>query len=80
MYSVLELYDKDYDTYYPVAYSQDTGKLRTMGIALEQLLKKDMIVCYHYDDKQNELIKEPFDMVNIRTCTYNEDIDLSKVF
>ena len=80
MYSVLELYDKDYDTYYPVAYSQDTVKLRTMGIALEQLIKKDMIVCYHYDDKKNELIKEQFDMVNIRTCTYNEDIDLSKVF
>jgi hypothetical protein len=51
-----------------------------MGIAIEQLLKKDMIVCYHYDDKADELIKEPFDMVNIRTCTYNEDIDLSKVF
>lgn len=80
MYSVLELYDKDNDAYYPVAYSQDTKILRTMGIALEQLVKNDMIVNHHYNNDTQELEKEPFDSVRIRSCVYDENIDLSKTY
>lgn len=79
MYYVLELYDKDYDSFYPLAYSQSTKKLRESGLLIEQLVRKDMVVNYHYDDKADELIKEPFDSISIRVCDIDETIDMKKV-
>ena len=79
MYYVLELYDKDYDTTYPLAYSQSTSKLRNMGLLVEQLVRKDMIVNYHWDNTIEDYHKEPFDSISIRVCDNNESIDMKKV-